>query len=592
MRWRNLLSLPLLALAVACGEAVIDPTPDAGFSMDAGACPTNYPELSTGCQSTTCSSTTGQRVMAEATLKPSDGSRFAVVSWVASDSVDNEETQVAYGKAVSGALVGRQKHISRLHERLEALPEAIKQQRQQALTRIQAESFIRNQQQAAGQRPAPNSGTFIKGRTEQYFRERGASPQLKDCMPGPHMCGQDAICVLPEGSNQGKCETMISLKFRDFQTVDGFNEVMATVRKVGSHGAIVTEGAVEASVVDELLKRFEERIAPLDHAAFGEAKDKMGFDRDRNGVVILFITDRVPQVKTGLVGFFQPDDLASGAAAPAYSNGADLLYLAPPNATIDLDSLSGTIAHEYQHLINYYAKVINAESDAETVWFDEGLASFAEDLSGYGKDSFANISAYLMAVSSTSLTGAGIGLEGAPDSLERRGLAHLLARYYFEQKGGATFGSEGGAFTDGGGLAAIKALVQSADSGVDLFENASTGRDYFTWFSDLLMTVAVSGAGYDGLSCNTHYSFLAPETDMYTNYQRGIDLHKDVPGVSGRFNGPATTTFEAETDVPFVVNGGDIRTIDITAETQISISVPADVAEDYNVGFRIVPIQP
>ncbi|CAN0577283.1 unnamed protein product, partial [Laminaria digitata] len=210
----------------------------------------------------------------------------------------------------------------------------------------------------------------------------------------------------------------------------------------------------------------------------------------------------------------------------------------PPGAGITLDNLSGTLAHEYQHLINYYAKVINRQSSAEERWLDEGLATFAEDVQGYGADSFKNIAAYLASVGETSLTGFGLiaGNENEADSNARRGMAHLLIRYMYEQSGGATL-TGAAELSDGGGVAKVRALVQSADTGVDLFSD----RGLDTWLQDLLTVVAVDGAGYPGVSCNPKYSLVDPATDDYTGYTRGIDLRTsmvDFEGATIPLNGP------------------------------------------------------
>ena len=289
------------------------------------------------------------------------------------------------------------------------------------------------------------------------------------------------------------------------------------------------------------------------------------------------------------MGFFQSLDLRPTAEAPG-SNAADLLYLQPPGPTLSLDALSGTIGHEYQHLINYYAKVINRGSDPEEVWLDEGLSTFAEDMLGYGADAFRNVAAYLVSVGDTSLTGNGlINTADEADSLERRGAAHLLVRYLFEQAGGASYGATPDAITDNGGIAAVRALVQRPDTGLDAF--GESGRSFPQWVQDLLTVIALDGAGVPNASCNPDFTLAAPVVDDFTGFQRGLDLRTTITVPGGQaipLNGPLTLSLETE-DVPVPLNGGEIRTIDTpTAVNRIRLSGPND--EDIEIGLRIIPV--
>ena len=65
---------------------------------------------------------------------------------------------------------------------------------------------------------------------------------------------------------------------------------------------------------------------------------------------------------------------------------------------------NSTIAHEFQHMINYNMRATNGVS--EDLWVNEGLAQVAEDVCGYGYHTGANtgvINAFLGNFSSYSL---------------------------------------------------------------------------------------------------------------------------------------------------------------------------------------------
>ncbi len=585
MKRSQTLSNPILLLGLsliaACTGVVTDPPPPTE------TCPSTLPQAVVRCDDASCSATTGTKTFAISDVLSADASDWLVISHVSSELFTNDVPNLTYSKVIPGALTARQaRHRLQLKDRLQPLHyETLLGAQRRA--RLSAEHQIR--EASVRTKPAgPLSGTAIRGPSVDPTEEQLEEGEV--CSADNLACDATTLCVIPAGQQMGTCESALTIKWRDQAAPGQFEDVAATVRKVGQFGAIVTDDAdtVSDADIDALLKRFDERIAPLDHAFFGEAKDQAGNDRDGNGVVMLFLTSKVADIDASFAGFFQATDLQDPADTPS-SNGADILYMQPPGASITLDNLSGTLAHEYQHLINYYAKVISRQSSAEERWLDEGLATFAEDVQGYGADSFKNIAAYLASVGETSLTGFGLiaGNENEADSNARRGMAHLLIRYMYEQSGGATL-TGAAELSDGGGVAKVKALVQSADTGVDLFSD----RGLDTWLQDLLTVVAVDGAGYPGVSCNPKYSLVAPTTDDYTGYTRGIDLRTsmvDFEGATIPLNGPVPVSLESE-DVPVPSNGGEIRSLSVSGDSvQVRLGGDAETLADYMVGLRIVP---
>lgn len=550
---------PLLLLA--CGE---DDPQDTQTPTPSNTCSGSLPQAERFCTDSACSATSDDKVYGQYTLDPAVSKKWLVVSYVGSD-IQTDNVGLKYGLKAEGAL-------SRAGGRLrKPTPAPVDPQR---AARIAAEARIRAMA-VTGPLPDRLAGTHIEA--------QGSDRKAGACSAAAPKCEGAQLCVIPAGTTTGSCADKLTIKWRDYAGGTAtFQDVAATVKAVGEFGAIVVDDAATVSDTDvtALLKRFDEHIAPLDHAFFGKPVYKDGKDRDQNGVVILFLTDRIEEVSTEMVGFFDATDIGTAANA----NGADLLYMRPPSPKISLNQLSGTIGHEYQHLINYLSKKSHG-SDREEVWLDEGLSTFAEDMLGYGEDSFKNIAAYLSAVGSTSLTGAGT-LGGDPDSIQRRGMAHLLVRYYFQANGGASFGPGPAELTDNGGVAAIQKLVNSDATGMDLFSESRGGIQ--GWVRDLLITVAINGADYPKVSCLKGYQLGEPEEDAYTHYQRGINLRKSLPGIT--LNGPATTAFEAgDSIVP--VNAGEVFTLDLTtAKSEASVS--AAVYEDFGIGLVAIPIAP
>ncbi len=144
---------------------------------------------------------------------------------------------------------------------------------------------------------------------------------------------------------------------------------------------------------------FDTLISPLDIANFGQPTDI-----DKNGKTIIFFTKEVnkltPRGSGGVVGgFFFERDLFPTADTQqlfgcATSNVAEMYYsLVPdPNARFSdarskksvQDLTPGTLAHEFQHLINAGRRIyVNNADDFEDGWLNEGLSHIAEELLYY-----------------------------------------------------------------------------------------------------------------------------------------------------------------------------------------------------------------
>lgn len=563
----------------------------------AGTCPGEMVEALVTCDAPECQTTQGQRWVGVASLDRSVADRWYVLATAASDlfteeddEIQNLDLTVDYGLDTPGGLTPRGKSAGRF-KRPGVVWSPEQQARIQALRRRQAaENLVHGAAAELDRSRRRFSGTALRP-AGISIRQQGQT-----CTSDAPDCGSGALCLLPPGESEGMCADEVELKLAEFGVsgVEGFRTIRAQIRQVGEEVAVLVDqtDTVSESDVAAIVDRFDRHIAPLDHAFFGRPDDGSGRDFDRNGVVTLLLTSQVGQVSplgADLVGFFLSDDLidVSMPGAPAHSNGSDILYMQPPGPGISLDALSGTIGHEYQHLINYTSKVLRQSSERETVWLDEGISTFAEEMLGYGIDAFDNIALYLASASSTSLNGAGF-VPGDPDSSERRGMAALLVRYLFEQSGGASFDGPGGV-TDGGGVAAVRRLVQSPDTGAFLFSASQTGRDFDAWLEDLVLTASLDGTDIEGVSCEPRFQLQAPEVDAFTGGQRGIDLRGSVPGL-GNLTGPAFDPFAPGQTIPIVLNGGDFRILNLDAQTaQVRLVTDAETADTLQLRLRVVP---
>ncbi len=585
--------IPILGVGLLILGCESTATDDAdGGRPDAGpTCPSQLPELEVRCDDPACMATTGDRRVAEV-LVPA-GRWFAVVN-ASSEFVDDDIT-VDYGLEISGALLAEGEATRTTGQWLASAPPGVRSRAEARSRAVTVESALR-----ADQRRIPIARRGVLGGTIlRPIRRPGEAKQATSCSLDSPDCGTDAVCLIEPGQADGACESELIFGLRNgipHDTTAPALSVETRVRTVRGGVAILTDlqDSVADEDVQEVAERFTDHIEPLDHTFFGIPVDDAGRDFDGNGVVMIVLTEQVADVSPDIVGFFdsinflgpdeidqlQPDDTTRDIA-----NGADLLFMRPPGPSISLDQLSGTVGHEYQHLINYFTKVVRRglpPLEQERLWVDEGLSSFAEDMLGYGEDAFLNIALYLDAVPITKL------VEESMDSPEMRGYAHLLIRYLFERSGGATFQSPG-AVTDFGGVGAVRQLVDSDRTGVDHFTEALTGRSFAEWSSDLLVTVALDGTDIGDVSCNPGFQFQDPETDSFTGFQRGIDLRSSIPGTSIQLFGPTTDPFAAADDLPFTGNGGEIRTLDLSTPGSVSLTTDVVNAEDFDFGFRVIP---
>lgn len=214
---------------------------------------------------------------------------------------------------------------------------------------------------------------------------------------------------------------------------------------------------------------FDTLSDPVDRAAFGAPSDI-----DNNGRVILFFTRSVneltsPGASAVTLGFFYSRDLYPKTTAPGPcvgSNQAEIFYLLVPDTggvvngnkrskSLVTTLTDGTVAHEYQHLINASRRmyVNGVGTNFEERWLDEGLSHVAEelnffrasgrsprsnlDISGFQDPVFAtaystyslnNVRRYSQYLSRAE-TQSPIGVDGFDDDLPTRGAIWNFLRF-------------------------------------------------------------------------------------------------------------------------------------------------------------------
>jgi hypothetical protein len=160
--------------------------------------------------------------------------------------------------------------------------------------------------------------------------------------------------------------------------------------------------------MDSITGEFDTITYPTDVAYFQTPSDI-----DGNGKVIILFTGQInkltpPGTSGGFVGgFFFAGDLFPPVdngqlQGCAESNQAEIFYVLSPDPTGRFGNIRttssvrqgtrGTIAHEFQHMINAGNRIPNPlATEFESTWLDEALAHFAEDAVGRVKRGFGDL---------------------------------------------------------------------------------------------------------------------------------------------------------------------------------------------------------
>lgn len=223
-------------------------------------------------------------------------------------------------------------------------------------------------------------------REASSFMRRATGAVRAEAVPA---VGDTLTFKVPDANATNACQT--------------FTTQRAVVKTVGTHGIIVQDitapaGGFTAAAFDSIAAEFDQIIYPADTVHFGQPSDI-----DHNGHVFLLFTPQVnAATKRGsnsiLEGFFFVGDLFATSSC-AESNESELFYLLTPDPTgkfSDARSTSsvrqdirGTIAHEFQHMINAGVRISTNAPD-EATWLNEGLSHFAEELVGRAEDNFTD----------------------------------------------------------------------------------------------------------------------------------------------------------------------------------------------------------
>lgn len=208
--------------------------------------------------------------------------------------------------------------------------------------------------------------------------------------------GQQVTIKVPNDSTSNLCTNFIT--------------TTGTVKALSTHAAIVVDnqapsGGFTQQDFDAIAAEFDNTTYPTDASYFGNPTDI-----DNNGRVVLYYTPEVNKLtkpgQTSFIGgfffagdFFDPTKTVAQNGCPQ-SNQGEIFYLLAPDptgiygnkrSTITVrQGTRGTVAHEFQHMINAGNRVVSRASAFESAWLDEGLAHEAEEAVGRAVRGFSD----------------------------------------------------------------------------------------------------------------------------------------------------------------------------------------------------------
>lgn len=390
------------------------------------------------------------------------------------------------------------------------------------------------------------SPSDLQSRFDMQLRQT-ARRELAPMVPAAQtlMRQRPSLASIPANPTVG---TLYTLNANGRQACSAAQNRVARVAAVSNSAIVVADttnpaGGFTDAEYQSFATMFDTLINPLDVSNFGQPSDI-----DKNGKVIIFFTKEVnlltPRGSPGVIGgfFFERDlfpltdnQVFGGCAG---SNLAEMFYVLVPDPNHVygdartkqkvLDLTPGTLAHEYQHLINAGRRMyVNLPfNDFEEVWLNEGLSHMAEELLYYrvsGNAPRQNLTAAKLGQSQATadifnhyqgdnngrfetflLKPSKTSVYGNNDSLETRGATWNLLRYLADHRGA----SDGDTWSQ---------LVNTSLTGQQNLAHVF-GATYMTQIRDWATTVFS-----DDIPGVTDTRFLEPSWNLRDIFPRLVD---------------------------------------------------------------------
>ncbi|MDD3147859.1 MAG: Ig-like domain-containing protein, partial [Candidatus Riflebacteria bacterium] len=207
------------------------------------------------------------------------------------------------------------------------------------------------------------------------------------------------------------------------------NRLNARCVAIGEGVIIYVDSSIQtpsSSLIADLRQRFEEVIQPRIRDVFG---DEPASGPDGETRLTILLTD---SMTLGIAGIFYGIDLYGRDESNIQlreSNERKMIYV--KYSLANSVTRFGTIAHEFQHMVNFYQKQrLGGAGNYEAVWLNEGLSKYAEEVCGYGILQGDSNTAELIKLSQQNLNDLSLT---SFSGLNSYGLSYLFVRFLAQE---------------------------------------------------------------------------------------------------------------------------------------------------------------
>jgi len=216
-------------------------------------------------------------------------------------------------------------------------------------------------------------GRFTIDSSSSRAVDSSFQPHSRPGYPAQHQDRLATTKLLQAGKNLNRPRSSQGLTTADktHTFLNNGNSVEATLKYGASSGKTliyVQNSELAKADWDKVGTFIEETLYPRVTSVFGNPTDI-----DANGRIVILYFDMDDD---STLGFFVPSDLLVGGDG----NAMEMIYINTIPTLPEDEETYRTVAHEFQHLINYGTRVIINQNSEMELWLDEGLAEASAHL--------------------------------------------------------------------------------------------------------------------------------------------------------------------------------------------------------------------
>ncbi len=426
--------------------------------------------------------------------------------------------------------------------------------------------------------------------TEPAFRHGEQAALLRGAKPVmPSSLARDT-CAADQYGYNGACNAIgATFQLNCLFCGSGGKEITVAVLAIEGDTAILgdTSDNLQSSDYQTVLDNFSKIAGPRDRIFFNQNQSHAtNLDTDGNGMVGIVMSSAVGS-DAGVAGLYDYRDTLAKSDSSASGNVSDIVWVEPPgkqitiklsntNVTANNDTASATLAHEYQHLINFARRAKITPAAPETLFLNESLSHLAEDITGFGNTNIDSVALYLSSPESVGLWQSDNGPDA--DSSELRGYGYLYMRYLIETWGGYDWDGSGN-IVDKGMLPYLDRFYTNSTTGLNSL--AQTAGSSFDTFFAFIPRVGISN-NPAFTAAPARFQYQATRPDPLTQQTTGINLwdtqRKDAYG-NANIGGyvPKTCVDDQSNNncSVFATGGATLTWANVTAGSTVSLKAPS-----------------